>query len=136
RPRRLVSSTDLVNHRTSDRRSSAAWPMINAVRFKRLTAVTLATSAIVFGLSVLAGNSRAQSTPSATFVCSAADRQFVDTVSTNLLQLTYWSDSLVHGDVAPGVVVKQARAEAAQVRATRPQDRTLHATRDLLSSMF
>jgi hypothetical protein len=57
-------------------------------------------------------------------------------VSTNLTQLSYWSDALVSHDVAPAVVVKQARSEAVQVGQTRPQDRTLHATRDLIGSMF
>jgi hypothetical protein len=106
------------------------------VRVKRLTAATLAISAIVFGCSVLVANSRAQGGTSLAFTCSAADKQFVGTVSTNLVQLGYWSDSLVNHDVAPAIVVKQARAEAQQVSATRPEDRTLHATRDLLSSMF
>jgi hypothetical protein len=47
-----------------------------------------------------------------------------------------WSDALVTHDVEPDVVVEQARSEAGQVSATDPEDRTLHATRDLLSSMF
>jgi len=110
--------------------------MIGAVAMKRLTAATLALSALVFGGSVLVGSSRAANASEATFRCSAADRQFISTVSTNLTQLGYWSDSLVAHDVAPAVVVKQARAEAVQVGQTRPQDRTLHATRGLLSSMF
>jgi len=103
---------------------------------KRLTAATLALSALVFGSSVLVGQSRASSGARVSFVCSAADKQFISTVSTNMFQLGYWSDALLHHDVVADVVVKQARAESAQVDATRPQDRTLHATRDLLSSMF
>src|SRR5438105_11526941 len=109
--------------------------MIQPVRVKRLTAATLALSAVVFGVSVLVGNGQAQSA-SVRFVCSSADKQFLDTVRTNMTQLSYWSDALVTHDVAPGVVVKQARDESAQVAATRPLDRTLHATRDLLGSMF
>jgi hypothetical protein len=103
---------------------------------KRLTAATLALSALVFGASVLVGQSRASTGASVSFVCSAADKQFISTVSTNMFQLGYWSDALVHHDVVPDVVVKQARAESAQVGATRPEDRTLRATRDLLGSMF
>ncbi len=53
-----------------------------------------------------------------------------------MVQLGYWSDALVTHDVEPEVVVEQARSEAGQVSATDPEDRTLHATRDLLSSMF
>jgi hypothetical protein len=109
--------------------------MIEQVAMKRLSAATLALSAIVFGASVLVGNSQASSA-SVSFMCSAADKQFIGTVSSQLTQLSYWSDSLVSNDVPAAVVVKQARAEADQVGATRPTDRTLHATRDLISSMF
>src|SRR5256885_13441492 len=110
--------------------------MIGAVAMKRLTAATLALSALVFGGSVLVGNSRASSGARMTYICSAADKQFIATASTNMVQLGYWSDALVSHDAEPDVVIKQARDEAAQVDATRPQDRTLHATRDLLGSMF
>jgi len=110
--------------------------MIGQVSLKRLSAATLATSAVLFGVSFLVANGQAQSTPVVSFTCSAADRQFIATVSTNLTQLGYWSDALVSHDVAPEVVVRQARAEAQQVGATRPQDRTLHAARGLIGSMF
>jgi hypothetical protein len=103
---------------------------------KRLTAATLAVSALVFGASVLVGSSRASSGARLSYVCSAADKQFIDTVSSQMMQLGYWSDALVGNDVEPDVVVKQARSESAQIGATRPIDRTLHATRDLLGSMF
>lgn len=68
--------------------------------------------------------------------CSALDRQFLNTVSSNMQQLAYWSDALVQNDVAPGIVVKQARAEAEQVHATSPTDPTFAQTRGLLESMF
>jgi hypothetical protein len=103
---------------------------------KRLSAATLACSALVFGGSVLAGNSRASAGATVSYVCSAPDKQFISTVSTNMFQLSYWSDALVSHNAEPSVVVHQARAEAGQVSATSPEDRTLHATRDLLSSMF
>jgi uncharacterized membrane protein len=107
------------------------------VAIKRFSAATLACSALVFGGSVLAGNSRASSgSAQASYICSAVDKQFIATVSTNMVQLGYWSDALVTHDVEPDVVVEQARSEAGQVSATDPEDRTLHATRDLLSSMF
>jgi hypothetical protein len=96
----------------------------------------LACSALVFGGAVLAGNSRASSGATVSYVCSAVDKQFIATVSTNMTQLSYWSDALGNHNAEPGVVVKQARAEAGQISATGPEDRTLHATRDLLTSMF
>jgi hypothetical protein len=104
--------------------------------FRRLIAATLACSAVVFGVSVLVGQGRAQAGSQPTYVCSPADKQFIATVSTNMMQLGYWSDALVHDDASPGVVVRQAKAEAGQLHATRPVDRTLLATRDLLGSMF
>ena len=103
---------------------------------KRLTAATLATSALVFGASVLVGSSRASSGAQITYMCSAADKQFIDTVSSNMMQLSYWSDALTSHDAEPSIVIQQARSEAAQIGQTRPTDRTLHATRDLLGSMF
>jgi hypothetical protein len=106
------------------------------MHLRRLTAATLASSAVIFGGSILVGQSRAQAGATPTYVCSAADRQFVATVSSNMMQLGYWSDALVHHDVAPEVVVKEAKSESTQIRATRPTDRTLRATRDVLSSMF
>ena len=96
----------------------------------------LATSALVFGAAVLVGSSRASSGASLHYVCSAADKQFIDTVSSNMMQLSYWSDALVSHDADPATVVQQARAEAEQIGATQPEDRTLHATRDLLGAMF
>lgn len=99
--------------------------------------VTFVCAAVVFGATFLVGSGRAQAGQrQVTHTCSAPDRQFLDTVSSNMMQLGYWSDSLVHDDVAPGVVVKQARAEAAQVDATRPTDPTFEQTRGLLRSMF
>jgi hypothetical protein len=106
------------------------------MHLRRLTAATLASSAVIFGGSILVGQSRAQAGATPTYVCSAADKQFVATVSSNMMQLGYWSDALVHHDVAPEVVVKEAKSESTQIRATRPTDRTLRATRDVLSSMF
>ena len=110
--------------------------MIRPVAMKRLSAATLALSALVFGSSVLVGSSRASSGAAMTYICSAADKQFINTASMQLTQLSYWSDSLLSHDVAPGIVVKQARSESQQVGQTRPEDRTLQATRDLISSMF
>jgi hypothetical protein len=68
--------------------------------------------------------------------CSLADKQFVQTVSTNMFQLSYWSDQLLKGDATPAVVVKQTKSGSGQVDATRPTDPTLQKTRPLLKAMF
>ncbi len=107
------------------------------VQIRRLIAATLACAAVVFVATVVVASARAQAgSRQILHTCSAADKQYLETVSSNLVQLGYWSDSLVHNDVAPGVVVKQARSEAGQIDATRPSDPTLEQSRSLLRSMF
>jgi hypothetical protein len=83
---------------------------------------------------MLLGSGRAQG--SAQHTCSAPDKQFLQTVRSNLTQLEYWSGELNAQDVSPGVVVEQARSEADQVNATGPTDPTLAMTRKLLRTMF
>jgi hypothetical protein len=105
------------------------------VPLRRLTIATFVVSAAVLGVSYFLSNGHAQS-GRITHTCSAADKQFIDTVSSNMTQLSYWSDSLVSGDVDPPTVVHQAKAEADQIAATRPTDPTLGQSRDLLKGMF
>jgi hypothetical protein len=106
------------------------------MELRRLSAATLALSALVFGGSILVGQGRAQAGSQPTYVCSAADKQFIATVSSNMTQLGYWSDSLSTGDATPALVIKQSKAEAAQVYATRPTDPSLFTARSLLRKMF
>lgn len=111
--------------------------MPGLVQMRRFIVVTFTCAAVVFGATFLVGSSRAQAGQRrVTHTCSAPDHQFLNTVSSNMTQLSYWSDSLVQQDVAPGIVVKQARAEAAQVDATRPTDPTFDQARGLLHGMF
>lgn len=107
-----------------------------SVRIRRLFAATLTCAAVVFGGTFLVSGRAQAGQAHVSHTCSAPDRQFLNTVSSNMTQLAYWSDALLQDDVAPGIVVKQARAEAAQVDATRPTDPTLEQTRGLLRSMF
>jgi hypothetical protein len=106
------------------------------MRIKRLTAATLVCASIVFGLALLAGSGRAASRPSSQHTCSAADKQFLQTVSSNMTQLGYWSDELMSGDATPALVIGQAKSESAQVQATRPTDPSLKVSRSLLGGMF
>jgi hypothetical protein len=103
---------------------------------RRLIAATLTCTSIVLGIAVLAGSGRAASKPAAAHTCSAPDKQFLSTVQSNMTQLGYWSDSLNTGDASPGVVIKQARAEAEQVTATEPTDMSMVTARSLLRKMF
>jgi hypothetical protein len=73
-----------------------------AVQIRRLIVATSACAAVVFGATFLVGSGRAQAgRQDVTHTCSAADKQFIDTVRSNMTQLAYWSDSLLHEDVAP-----------------------------------
>jgi hypothetical protein len=111
--------------------------MLVTVHPRRLIFATATCGVVVFGATFLVGSGRAQAGQrQVTHTCSATDKQFIQTVRSNLTQLAYWSDALLHDDVAPGIVVKQAKAEAAQIDATRPGDPTLEQTRGLLRSMF
>jgi hypothetical protein len=112
-------------------------PMLLTVHPRRLIFATATCGVVVFVAAFLVGSGRAQAGQrQVTHTCSATDKQFIQTVRSNMTQLAYWSDALVHDDVAPAVVVKQAKAEASQVDATRPSDPTLEQTRGLLRSMF
>lgn len=110
--------------------------MLVSVRVRRLIALMLVCAAAVLGMSIVLGSGRAQAGDKVSHTCSAADKQFLGTVSSNMEQLGYWSTSLLANDVAPLVVVKQARSEADQVDATRPTDPSLKTTRTLLRTMF
>ena len=101
---------------------------------RRLTVATLVCSAAVLGISYFLSNGHAQAR--ITHTCSAADKQFIDTVSTNMFQLSYWSDSLSSGDADAPLVAHQASSEADQVAATRPTDPTFAKARTLLKGMF
>ncbi|MES1248148.1 MAG: hypothetical protein ABUS54_10790 [Actinomycetota bacterium] len=106
------------------------------MRIKRLVAATLVCASVVLGVSLLAGSGRAASRPSTRHSCSAADKQFLQTVSQNMTQLGYWSDELLSNDATPALVVSQAKSESAQVQATRPLDPSLRLARSLLAGMF
>jgi hypothetical protein len=109
--------------------------MLRPVRAWRLIVVTLLCATAVLGASTLAGKAGAQSRK-VSHTCSAADRQFINTVSQNMFQLGYWANELQSDSGTWREVVKQSIAESAQVEATRPTDPTLEKTRPLLQSMF
>jgi hypothetical protein len=85
---------------------------------------------------MLLSNGRAQGGASRPHTCSAPDKQFIDTVRTNMDQLAYWSDALHTNDVTPDIVVQQAKSEAAQIAATGPTDPTLSMTKNLVRTML
>lgn len=110
--------------------------MLLSVRIRRLIAATLVCASAVLGASFLIGSGNAASAGTPAHTCSVTDKQFLTTVRSNMDQLDYWSESFQSGDVAPGVVIKQAKAESAQVAATSPNDPSLMTARSLLRKMF
>ena len=110
--------------------------MLTSMQLRRLIAATLVCASVVLGLSFLIGSGKASPRPTAADTCSAADKQFLNTVASNMTQLGYWSDSLTSGDATPALVIKQANAESLQVAATRPTDSSLLTSRSLLRKMF
>jgi hypothetical protein len=111
--------------------------MLLSVQLRRLIAATLVCAAAVLGVSFLLGSGQAAPAGGRTeHTCSAADKQFLTTVSSNMTQLQYWSESLQSNDASPSVVIKQAKAESVQIGITRPTDPSLLTARSLLRQMF
>src|SRR3954451_17527686 len=107
------------------------------VRIRRLIAATLVCASLVLGVSMLIGAGHASAGPVAQkHTCSVADKQFLQTVQSNMTQLGYWSDALLSGDATPADVIKQTGAESRQVGATAPTDISLLTARSLLRKMF
>lgn len=114
-------------------------PMLLPVRIRRLTAATLVCAALVLGVSVLVAAGHAgvgNAAGNREHTCSVLDRQFIQTVQTQMTQLGYWSDELVAGSVKPVTVIRQTRSESRQVAATEPTDPSLLTARSLLRKMF
>ena len=108
-----------------------------AVALRRLLAATFVCVAVVLGISLLVGSgSAAPGHSTSSHTCSAPDKQFVNTVQSNMQQLDYWARELNSGSASPIEVIKQARAESLQVEATRPTDPSLRSTRSLIGKMF
>lgn len=110
------------------------------VRIRRLFAATVVSACVVLGLAMLVGADRAQSSTGTSgtiqHTCSAPDKQFLQTVVSNMTQLSYWSDELQTGDATPGDVIRQTVSESKQIGATGPTDPSLVTARSLLRKMF
>lgn len=103
---------------------------------RRLLAATVVCASVVFGAALLVGSGHAAPGHTVDHTCSATDRQFVQTVSSNMQQLDYWARELGSKDATPMEVIKQSRSESLQIEATSPSDPSLRATRSLLGKMF
>ncbi|HET7568633.1 MAG TPA: hypothetical protein VFJ91_11610 [Gaiellaceae bacterium] len=99
----------------------------------RVIVVSLACAVLVLGAALAFGSTPAGSVAHS---CSPPDRQFLQTASSNMSQLAFWSSQLSSGDATPVVVSKQAFSEAQQVAITKPLDPTFGGVRDLLDGML
>ena len=88
---------------------------------------------VVLGLSLVT-NGRAVSPRDHT--CSATDRQFIETASTNMASIGLWADQYLHGDAKASDVIGETKEATARVQATSPTDPSLAQTRSLMSGMF
>jgi hypothetical protein len=68
--------------------------------------------------------------------CSATDKAFITTASTNVSTVNLWAQEYLGGDARPADVIEQANRAATIVRKTEPRDPSLSQTRTLLNAMF
>jgi hypothetical protein len=69
-------------------------------------------------------------------VCSAGDKAFISSTQVDMGALELWGQEYAQGDADGASVIAQAKASAARIRDTAPQDPTLLTTRAVLVSMF
>jgi hypothetical protein len=69
-------------------------------------------------------------------VCSAGDKAFISSAQLDMGALELWGQEYLQGDADGEAVIDQAKAAAARIRDTTPQDPTLLTTRAVLVSMF
>ena len=68
--------------------------------------------------------------------CSATDKRFIETASTNMTALGVWADGYKTGEIGAAEVVKEARDAAKRVDYVKPHDPSLKLSQRLIGSMF
>ena len=68
--------------------------------------------------------------------CSATDKRFIQTASTNMTALGIWAEEYKTGDLRAAEVVKQAQDAAQRVGYVKPHDPSLKLSQRLIGSMF
>ena len=68
--------------------------------------------------------------------CSATDKDFIRTATTDMTQLGIWAASYKEGNTEPGEVVREARAAAKRVGYVEPRDPSLQKAQRFMSAMF
>lgn len=68
--------------------------------------------------------------------CSATDKRFIQTASTNMTAFTLWSDGFRSGDLGADEVAQEADDAARRVGYAKPQDPSLKLSQRLIDGMF
>jgi hypothetical protein len=113
---------------------------IVAVRKRGLFAAGLVAATGIAGVTVFMGLSVLMAPGSARaaveHVCGPGDKAFISSTQVDMGALELWGQEYAQGDVDGATVIAQAKASAARIRDTVPQDPTLLTTRAVLVSMF
>ncbi len=111
-------------------------PLPNRLKFpmRRLgitAAVLLVTLGIGFGVRANSGVEEAEA-----HSCSATDKRFIQTASTNMTAFALWSDGYRTGELAAEEVAREADDAARRVAFVKPQDPSLKQSQTLIDGMF
>ena len=68
--------------------------------------------------------------------CSATDKRFIETASTNMTALGIWAEGFKTGDLGAAEVIEEARDAAKRVEYAKPHDPSLKLSQRLIGSMF
>ena len=68
--------------------------------------------------------------------CSATDKRFIQTATTNMTALTIWADGFRSGQIAAQDVARQAHDAAKRVGYVEPRDPSLRHAQRLIYGMF
>ena len=68
--------------------------------------------------------------------CSATDKRFIETASTNMTALGIWAEGFKTGDLGAAEVIEEARDAAKRVEYAKPHDPSLQLSQRLIGSMF
>jgi hypothetical protein len=101
----------------------------------RKIGVTAAALVIAFGIGFAAREGGEREAAAAHF-CSATDRDFIRTATTDMTQLGIWAASYKEGGAEPEEVAREARAAARRVGYVDPRDPSLEKAQTLMSAMF
>jgi hypothetical protein len=94
-------------------------------------AAVLVLLGIGFGLHLNSGVEAAEA-----HSCSATDKRFIQTASTNMTAFTLWSDGFRSGELEADEVAQEADDAARRIGYVKPHDPSLKRSQQLIDGMF